>query len=86
MMPTKRLSVPIRRTINLLALFDRSADLSVSQVGEIVPPENLGGMSFGSSLATSGSYLAVGAPDSNSFQVKFTSTLKRMVTIQSMEI
>ena len=53
-----------------LYFFDRSADLSVNQVGEIVPPENLGRMSFGSSLATSGSYLAVGAPDSNSFQGK----------------
>ena len=53
-----------------LYFFDRSADLSVSQVGEIVPPENLGRMSFGSSLATSGSYLAVGAPDTNNFQGK----------------
>ena len=53
-----------------LYFFDRSTDLSVSQVGEMAPPENLGRMSFGSSMASSGTYLAVGAPDSNSFQGK----------------
>ena len=51
-------------------LFDRSTDLSVDQVGEITPPEDLGRMSFGSSISTSGAYLAIGAPDSNSFQGK----------------
>ena len=51
-------------------LFDRLADLSVNQVAEISPPENLGRMSFGSFLASSGAFLAVGAPDTNSFQGK----------------
>lgn len=51
-------------------LFDRLADLNVTQVAEIVPPEDLGRMSFGSFLASSGTFLAVGAPDTNSFQGK----------------
>ncbi|OUU06989.1 MAG: hypothetical protein CBC00_09935 [Verrucomicrobia bacterium TMED40] len=51
-------------------LLDRLADLSVNQVAEISPPENLGRMSFGSFLASSGTFLAVGAPDTNSFQGK----------------